>query len=80
MNTQEFVAWLRGFSEAVHDYHITPAQWDKVKDKLRSVKSNEVENLRNETIYATYDELYRRSNTSTTSVPEQKQTKDILHD
>ena len=39
MSEKEFVQWFRGFSEGVHHYNITPAQWDLVKEKLAEVKS-----------------------------------------
>ena len=38
MTSQEFVLWLKGFSEGVHEYNITPKQWDILKDKLAEVK------------------------------------------
>ena len=37
MNEKEFVKWFKGFSEGVHHYSITPAQWDYVKEKLETV-------------------------------------------
>jgi hypothetical protein len=40
MTSQEFVLWLKGFSEGVHEYNITPKQWDILKDKLAEVKDN----------------------------------------
>jgi hypothetical protein len=38
MTSQEFILWLKGFSEGVHEYNITPKQWDIVKDKLAKVE------------------------------------------
>ena len=38
MTSKEFILWLKGFSEGVHEYNITPKQWDIVKDKLKEVK------------------------------------------
>jgi hypothetical protein len=38
MTSKEFVLWLKGFSEGVHEYNITPKQWDILKDKLAEVK------------------------------------------
>jgi hypothetical protein len=40
MTSQEFVLWLKGFSEGVHEYNITPKQWDILKDKLAEVKDD----------------------------------------
>ena len=37
MTSKEFVLWLKGFSEGVHEYNITPKQWDILKDKLAEV-------------------------------------------
>jgi hypothetical protein len=38
MTSQEFVLWLKGFTEGVHEFNITPKQWDILKDKLKEVK------------------------------------------
>ena len=38
MTSKEFILWLKGFSEGVHEYNITPKQWDLLKDKLGEVK------------------------------------------
>ena len=38
MNSKEFVLWLKGFTEGVHEFNITPKQWDLLKDKLGEVK------------------------------------------
>ena len=37
MTSQEFVIWLKGFTEGVHEFNITPKQWDILKDKLAEV-------------------------------------------
>jgi hypothetical protein len=39
MTSQEFVLWLRGFTEGVHEYNITPKQWDLLKEKLAQVRT-----------------------------------------
>jgi hypothetical protein len=41
MNSKEFVLWLKGFTEGVHEFNITPKQWDLLKDKLAEVKDVE---------------------------------------
>lgn len=41
MNSQEFVVWLKGFTEGVHEYNITPKQWDILKEKLAQVSTSE---------------------------------------
>jgi hypothetical protein len=37
MTSKEFVLWLKGFTEGVHEYNITPKQWDLLKEKLEEV-------------------------------------------
>jgi hypothetical protein len=37
MTSKEFVIWLKGFTEGVHDFNITPKQWDLLKKKLAEV-------------------------------------------
>jgi hypothetical protein len=37
MTSKEFVIWLRGFTEGVHDFNITPKQWDNLKEELAKV-------------------------------------------
>ena len=41
MTSKEFVLWLKGFTEGVHQYSITPLQWDLVKDRLAEVKDEQ---------------------------------------
>lgn len=40
MTSKEFIIWLRGFSEGVHEYNITPKQWETFKEKLGQVDDN----------------------------------------
>ena len=37
MTSKEFVLWLKGFTEGVHEFNVTPKQWDLLKDKLAEV-------------------------------------------
>ena len=37
MSSKEFVIWLKGFTEGVHDFNITPKQWDLLKEELARV-------------------------------------------
>jgi hypothetical protein len=37
MTSKEFVLWLQGFTQGVHEYNITPKQWDALKDTLATV-------------------------------------------
>jgi hypothetical protein len=38
MTSKEFVLWLKGFTEGVHEFNITPKQWDLLKQKLEEVE------------------------------------------
>lgn len=42
MTEKEFIDWLRGFTQGVHHYNLTPKQWDYLKETLLTVnkKSN----------------------------------------
>jgi hypothetical protein len=42
MTSQEFIIWLKGFTEGVHDFNITPKQWDLLKDKLKEVSDGPI--------------------------------------
>lgn len=41
MTSKEFVLWLKGFTEGVHEFNVTPKQWDLLKDKLEQVSDDE---------------------------------------
>lgn len=41
MTSKEFVIWLKGFTEGVHEFNVTPKQWDYLKEKLAEVKDEE---------------------------------------
>ena len=43
MTSQEFIQWLRGFTEGVHEYNVTPKQWDLLKERLEEVNDDEFE-------------------------------------
>ena len=38
MTSKEFVLWLKGFTEGVHEFNFTPKQWDILKEKLAEVE------------------------------------------
>ena len=42
MTSSEFVIWLKGFTEGVHDFNITPKQWDLLKERLEEVNDRPV--------------------------------------
>ena len=60
MTSKEFVIWLKGFSQGVHHYNITPAQWDYLKEVLADVKDEE-----SKTYVNPYN--YRKTEWTTTS-------------
>lgn len=37
MTSKEFVIWLKGFTEGVHEFNVTPKQWDHLKEVLAEV-------------------------------------------
>jgi hypothetical protein len=41
MTSKEFVIWLKGFTDGVHEFNITPKQWDTLKEKLAEVSDEE---------------------------------------
>ena len=43
MKSKEFVLWLKGFTDGVHEYNITPKQWDLLKERLSEVDDDYVE-------------------------------------
>jgi hypothetical protein len=40
MTSKEFVIWFKGFTEGVHEYNVTPKQWDLLKSKLEEVNDH----------------------------------------
>lgn len=38
MNSEQFVIWLKGFTEACNDFTPTPKQWDRIKEVLNEVQ------------------------------------------
>ena len=41
MTSKEFVLWLQGFTQGVHEYNISPKQWDVLKVKLSEVNDEQ---------------------------------------
>ena len=37
MTSKDFIIWLKGFTEGVHQYNITPVQWETLKEQLAKV-------------------------------------------
>jgi hypothetical protein len=37
MKSKEFILWLKGFTEGVHEFNVTPKQWDYLKEVLSKV-------------------------------------------
>lgn len=42
MTSKEFILWLKGFTEGVHEYNVTPKQWDLLKEKLAEVSDEPI--------------------------------------
>ena len=42
MSEKEFINWLRGFTSGVHDYNISPKDWDYLKEVLNTVGSSNI--------------------------------------
>ena len=42
MTSKEFVLWLQGFTQGVHEYNISPKQWDILKEKLAEVNDEPI--------------------------------------
>lgn len=42
MTSKEFVIWLKGFTKGVHDFNVTPKQWDLLKDTLAEVSDQQI--------------------------------------
>jgi hypothetical protein len=42
MTSKEFVIWFKGFTEGVHEYNVTPKQWDLLKAKIEEVDDNTI--------------------------------------
>ena len=38
MTSKEFVMWMKGFSEAVHELGPSPANWQLIKDAIAKVE------------------------------------------
>ena len=45
MTSKEFVLWLKGFTEGVHEFNVTPKQWETLKEKLAEVKDEPTESF-----------------------------------
>jgi len=43
MKIDEFFYWLKGFSEAVNPYNVTPKQWETILEKLDQVQLKDKE-------------------------------------
>ena len=37
MTSKDFIIWMKGFTEGVHQYNITPVQWETLKEQLNKV-------------------------------------------
>jgi len=71
MTSKEFVLWLKGFTEGVHEFNITPKQWDTLKEKLAEVDDNTIPMggviVDDNTFRVPNDQLFYPNHTGTTS-------------
>jgi hypothetical protein len=71
MTSKEFVLWLKGFTEGVHEFNITPKQWDTLKEKLAEVDDNTIPMggiiVDHNTFRVPNDQLFYPNHTGTTS-------------
>ena len=44
MDEKQFINWLRGFTQGVHHYNVTPKQWDYLKKVLSEVYTEQNNN------------------------------------
>jgi hypothetical protein len=65
MRIIEFFYWLKGFSEAVNPYNVTPKQWETILEKLNSVESVDAK----EEFDVEYHYYYDNDKTTTTADP-----------
>lgn len=40
MSSKDFIQWLKGFTQGVHHYSLSPKQWDELKNELSKVDDN----------------------------------------
>jgi hypothetical protein len=63
MTPNEFVIWLKGFTQAANNFTLTPKQWDDIKEQLDKVNTEE------DTLLTRYvlDNNWNTNNTGTIS-------------
>lgn len=44
MDEKQFIDWLRGFTQGVHHYNVSPKQWDYLKKVLSEVSTEQNNN------------------------------------
>jgi hypothetical protein len=76
MTEHDFIVWLNGFVDGVHEYNVTPKQWDTLKDKLAKVTDKsitplpfEVPNPTPNTTSIWYEAMINGRTTNTTTIP-----------
>ena len=80
MTSQEFVQWLRGFTEGVHEFNVTPKQWDLLKERLSEVNDNKLTSSASASIAYRYPNGTTVSYTGGTTDSWNIKNKDLLHD
>lgn len=81
MTSKEFVLWLKGFVDGAHNFNITPAQWDLLKEKIKEVHDDVsyYDCEPNETLLVAAEKYKQWVSTSTYSVSD-KPKRELLND
>ena len=79
MTSKEFVMWMKGFSEAVHELGPSPANWQLIKDALAKVEDKS-ECKCNANTYSYPFQSYGTTLTSTGTVVRDRSNKEQLND
>lgn len=80
MTSKEFVQWLKGFTEGVHEFNVTPKQWDLLKERLSEVNDNNLTSSASGSIAYYYPNGTTVSYTGGTNDSWNIKNKDLLHD
>jgi hypothetical protein len=80
MTSKEFIMWMKGFTEAVHELGPSPANWQLIKDALAKVEDkNECKCTCSGKTYS-YPYNFYTGTTSTGTVVNDRLTKEQLND
>jgi len=80
MTSNEFVIWLKGFSQAASNYTLTPEQWDNIRDQLKKVDDIPTKWTRHTLDASNWNTNSTGKITDTTYKQDELTTNTILHD